>query len=670
MMRYGPLVLLLLAGCTGGGKGAGDDATLVSYKDSDGDTIIDLDEGFVDPNGGSTDSGEPTESLDTDGDGTPDYLDTDSDNDGISDADEAGDDDPLTLPWDTDGDGIKDFRDLDSDGNCIADADEDTDDKDGDGFLPWVDLDDDGDGIKDTIEIGDACAMIDSDGDGKADFVDRDSDGDGVGDQYEAGTSSYEDEPRDTDHDGTPDYLDQDSDGDGFTDTDESGGGGPGTAPRDTDGDGIYDFADTDADGDGITDATEESEGLDPYDADTDGDGYTDGAEETAGTDPLDSSSVIEGLYVTVPERTTVEQDFEFTLSIQRGDIAFLLDTTCSMTATLSGVSGEFGRIVTALSSALPDAQYGVAHFDDYPYTGMGVQGADLPFELVQQITSNTSAVQSALSGLSLDNGGDGPESSMEGLYQGLTGAGYDQDCDGNFDRNTDVPPFLSSSSDPFSGHSSQAYDGTSEGTLGGFGFRDYALPIIVYATDNYMRDPESSNSYYNRAPRGCPQDAGNSDVSSAANDIGAKLIGIAVSDSLPNAQMNALARATNSMGDTDGDGHADDNLVFSWSGSSSTLRTTIVNAIEDAVSAIQFSSVSLVVDGDEHGFVSAIDPESYTLSDSASGQTVEFTLTFRGAVASLTEDQVFRVTLNVVGDGSVLLDTLDVYVLVPGSGS
>jgi hypothetical protein len=31
------------------------------------------------------------------------------------------------------------------------------------------------------------------------------------------------------------------------------------------------------------------------------------------------------------------------------------------------------------------------------------------------------------------------------------------------------------------------------------------------------------------------------------------------------------------------------------------------------------------------------------------------------------TEDQLFKLTLNVLGDGTVLLDTYDIYVRVPG---
>jgi hypothetical protein len=36
--------------------------------------------------------------------------------------------------------------------------------------------------------------------------------------------------------------------------------------------------------------------------------------------------------------------------------------------------------------------------------------------------------------------------------------------------------------------------------------------------------------------------------------------------------------------------------------------------------------------------------------------------------VAALSEDQLFRLTLNVLGDQSILLDTLDIIVVVPGT--
>ncbi|MDP2305017.1 MAG: hypothetical protein Q8P18_03215 [Pseudomonadota bacterium] len=663
MPRSGILSLLLLSACTGGSRPSADDPVIIEYVDSDGDTIVDLHEGYIDE--ATAEDGET--SADTDGDGTPDYLDDDSDGDGVLDATEAGDADPLTLPWDTDGDGEKDFRDLDADGNCILDADEPRTDLDEDGLKPFSDLDDDGDGIDDIYEIGADCATPDSDGDGTADYLDEDSDGDGVGDIYESGTSAFEDAPRDADSDGVPDYLDDDSDGDGFSDAVE---GGSGDTPRDTDGDGSYDFADSDSDGDGISDSDEAAAGYDPYDSDSDGDGFTDGAEVAAGTNPMDETSVISGLYVTVPERQSIEETFDFELSVQMGDVAFLLDTTGSMSSTLNGISSEFSRIVAELSATLPDAEYGVATFDDYAFSSYGSAGTDKPFELVQQVTSNTSVVSSTLASLPLHYGGDTPESSMEALYQGLTGVGYDQNCDGRYTSNTDVFPFSSSGSDPFGGSSGQFNDGSGTGTLGGFGFRDYALPIIVYTTDAVLRDPDSTDRSLNGSPGGCPGDAGQSAVVTAANNLGAMLIGISVGSNAAVSQMNTLAQRTNSVADTDGDGVADDNLVFTWSGSSSTLRTTIVNAITNAVSSVQFDNVSLIVAGDEHGFVSDIEPASYAMSGSPDGESVSFTLNFRGAVAAQAEDQIFLVTLNVVGDGSVLLDTLDIYVVVPGSGS
>src|SRR5262249_823353 len=62
--------------------------------------------------------------ADTDMDMTLDYHDTDSDNDGFTDAMEVGDIDLTTPPRDTDMDGIPDFRDPDSDNDGLSDSTE------------------------------------------------------------------------------------------------------------------------------------------------------------------------------------------------------------------------------------------------------------------------------------------------------------------------------------------------------------------------------------------------------------------------------------------------------------------------------------------------------------------------------------------------------------------
>ena len=671
------LVAIALSGCDGGEKGADKEPNqVVSYSDQDGDGIIDFHEGFVDPDAAvdSADTGPVATSPDTDADGTEDFLDTDSDADGIDDGLEAGDSDALTLPFDSDDDGIADFRDTDSDGNCLSDTQDGQGDLDADGVIDSSDLDDDGDTINDSYEMGDACAVLDSDSDDTPDYQDLDSDGDNVADVYEAGTTAWDSSPADTDQDGTPDYLDLDSDNDGMSDTLEDAVSSPADTPRDTDGDGIIDSADFDSDGDGITDVDEVALGTDPRESDSDGDGFTDGAELEAGTDPTDPTSEIDGIYVTVPERTSVEESFEFTLNVEMGDVMFLLDTTCSMTTTLNGVASTFSGIVSSLATTLPDAEYGVGTFDDYPLSSCcGSPGTDHAFILEQQITDSTSSVQSALSRLSVHNGGDLPESGIEALYQTLTGVGYDMTCNGNYSPSTDVVPFIASGGDLFGGAGGQWYNSSTSGgaTGGGAGFRPYALPIVVYATDAQMRDPSSSIRGVTAVPSGACHNATAADVVSAASSLGAYLIGISVGGSSTNspwAQANELAAATNSYADTDGDGSADDKLVFTWSnGSSAALKTTIVDAVTDLVGSLQFSEVTLVPD-DPYGFVVGIDPASYTLSSGVNGQVIDFTLTFRGAVPAQSTDQTYHVALNVIGDGTVLLDTLDIYIVVPGN--
>jgi len=632
-----------------------------SYSDTDGDSIADEDEAGVD----------------TDGDGIPDDEDLDSDNDGIPDEVEAGDEWLGSDPIDTDGDGIPDFRDIDSDEDGIPDAVEAGSDPtaprdaDGDGIPDYIDIDSDGDGISDRIEWGDDPASpVDSDGDGRPDYADSDSDGDGIDDIWEAGTTDPSDEPIDTDGDGIPDYLDDDSDGDGFSDAEESDIH-PGTGePRDTDGDGIYDFADVDSDGDGISDADEVVLGTDPYDEDSDGDGASDGLEASASTDPLDSSDGPTD-YIILPTHAPAEEYvFTFTLDVSVVDVAFLIDTTGSMSSTMSAVASEYSSIVSELGAAITDAEYGVATFDDYAYGSYGYSSSgDKPFILRKQITDSSTAVQSTLSSLPLHYGGDGPESSMEALYQAATGIGYDQDCSGTYSSSTDVPPFLSDPADLFGG-SVEAYDSsvTGGGNIGGMGFRDYALPVIFYATDYDMRDPEAGYG----TPGGCPSSAGFSDVVTAVGDIGARLIALGVGSwAPPVGQMNSLADATGSLADTDGDGSIDDRLVFTWSGSSSSFRSTVVNAIQDLVESVEFSTVELVVEGDIWGFVRDVDPAIYTGVSVSSGSslTLDFTITLQALLPAAPDDRIYSIDLYAIGDGAVGLGYVPLLILVPGSG-
>ena len=274
--------------------------------DADNDGLVN----FMDPNWvGYTDSNGDgiNDNFDKDKDGIPNFLDRDSDNDGIPDTVES-------FGVDANGDGkIDNFTDTDADGlsqNVDASGVGATSvygsglglgavDTDGDGIPNYLDLDSDNDGIPDIKEVygtdannnGRVDVFVDIDLDGLADAIDGDVGNDGIAENSAAGllltgADANNDGRADTypnknmDADTKPNPYDLDSDGDGITDVKEA------------------QFADVDYNGriDGVVNSdgwnttiaamgsltivnSDASQKSDPYDIDSDNDGIPDNVE-------------------------------------------------------------------------------------------------------------------------------------------------------------------------------------------------------------------------------------------------------------------------------------------------------------------------------------------------------------------------------------------------------
>lgn len=276
------------------------------FTDTDSDGLHDA----YDTNNG----GAEIAKTDSDGDNVPDYLDLDSDDDGIPDVEEAGstDNDLNGMVDDTDDsdfDGWSDQFDGDNGG-----TNQTRPDSDGDGLMDYLDLDSDNDGIIDnqegqkTIDYqeksnldanrngwddqydpsngGTAFALSDYDGDNIPDYLDADSDNDGKDDYIEgfdddingnawndlktradafeaangnpayyintenADADEYPDWMEDSDNDGVANYLDpqsvyyHDADNDGLIDLFDSDNNGSLSLLPDMNANGSPDFRD------------------------------------------------------------------------------------------------------------------------------------------------------------------------------------------------------------------------------------------------------------------------------------------------------------------------------------------------------------------------------------------------------------------------------------------
>ena len=629
--------------------------------------------------------------VDTNEDGTPDYLSTDSDGDGIPDwyecpellgeKDEEGNFIEMPYCRDTDGDGVPDYRDLDSDGDGIPD---------------WYECPE--------FDPVDGCR--DTDGDGVPDYLDTDSDGDGIPDWYECPEFDPVDGCRDTDGDGVPDYLDLDSDGDGFPDSVECPEFDPITGCVDTDGDGVPDYLDLDSDGDGIPDSEEpycENLGRScrTY-VDCDGDGIDDNTEIAAGTDPCvpDAHLYDEHFYVVLPyQEPEVNEPLKFGTEIQKLDFVISLDLSGSMSYARDNLKQDIVNVVIdGIKNIVPDPAFSISSFAN-------IESA--PYFMDQIITKNSTALYDAVHALGGEGGGS-IESQYEAMYQAVTGAGLDarilkfdiDDCLSKFaqclldyksfykpyadinipaQKCSDIPGYL--------------------GTIGGGCFRHHALPVIMLITDeqlydiekDYITDVSGLGTKYRFIWDESKPDKGHNEknVIDAFNAINAKFIGVIGSGLGPllfdiEKRMEKIAKGTKSIGFKE-----DEYFIYEVGFTGMGLSDDIVEAVDDILHNIQMDinteneSVTNIFDIDTTGFIKSVTasysdpPEAYhdkydNIFEKVKPKTdLFFDVVFENTIfePTTTHNTLFRAKIHVFGEGAIL-DTREVYIIVPGKKS
>ncbi|HEV8324898.1 MAG TPA: hypothetical protein VG389_25005 [Myxococcota bacterium] len=645
--------------CNGGianrGDAAPDDggSPACNAPDADGDGIADGIEGAPD--------------RDSDGDGTPDFQDADSDGDGIPDAVESQTGgDACAAPASSDGDGDPDYVDTDSDGNGVSDTVEAGADPaapvdtDGDGTPDYAETDNDGDGIADVDELrGNTLTPPDADGDGAADWVDTDSDNDGVPDAIELAG--------DPDGDGVASYLDDDSDGDGLSDTAEAGP--TPSSPVDTDGDGVPDFLDVDSDNDGVTDADEVGVyGTDPTAPDTDGDGVTDLVETAAGTDATDPTDnpqangdfVFVVPYMDPPDPTS--DDLDFSTDIQIADVYLLVDRSGSMSGELTSIASNIQTVLNDLTCPpLGTGTPGSCIADLWSGAGSFTYSGYQPYQNHLDVQPDPALVGPAIPAYYAGATGCCAEPHLAALWSTCSGLGSAATgCAGLASY-----PDRASCAGSMAGASGIGYPC----------FRPSALPIILLATD----EPPSTQYV-------CP---GFASAAAEATAIGAKVIGLrgATTDATVTADLETIATDT---GAVDGAGNP---LVFD--GADAAAGPVIETAISTLVSSVPLDLSALAVDdpADAIDAVAAFVDYLVTLQTGVAPCTAGLTETdsdgngfpdeyvdvtpgtsvcwsvvpkVNTTVMPTSEPQLFRATVEVWGDSVTLLDSRDVFFLVP----
>lgn len=386
-------------------------------------------------------------------------------------------------------------------------------------------------------------------------------------------------------------------------------------------------------------------------------------------------------------------------------DVHLNVDTTSSMRFAIDELQLALkSNVIDRLRARVKDVAFGVSRYADFPVAPFGFPGsdtekaaADQPFVLLSPVTTNIDRVLAAVNKLDqpLGSGGDIEEASAEALYQVATGAGYAVGTHRFIDR-------------------APAPAAVGGGTIGGVGFRDYALHVVLHVADSPAHTPQDY------LLGDLPDLHSLSDASQALHAIGARVVAITPTEcetaecraaypyATTRAELETLARSSQSSfaagGSTCPTGVAqaalpavEDRcpLVYDVRSDGSGLSRTISDAVIALIEEVRFGEVHADTGNDRLHFISEVRAEpvdqplgmrapaardllpaskpdgvldSYVDVERSSQLGFRVTLQNR-SIAARDVAQRFRVAVAVVGD-SVLLEERYLRVLVPAQGA
>ncbi|MFN8473800.1 MAG: VWA domain-containing protein [Anaerolineae bacterium] len=113
-----------------------------------------------------------------------------------------------------------------------------------------------------------------------------------------------------------------------------------------------------------------------------------------------------------------------------KADIVFAFDASGSMRNEIGAAQSSASQIMNDLAALIPDVQFGVMDFLDYPTSPYGAS-SDHAYLLRQAVTGDRNAVQSAINAVTTGNGGDEPEAYTRALYESYsdTAIGWRRDA-------------------------------------------------------------------------------------------------------------------------------------------------------------------------------------------------------------------------------------------------